>query len=571
MFEDFPPEDCGQFVGIYKDNVKGSIWVFSERGIFKYKVDKEERNIWRVYLEASNFEMAKVYCRSDEVSLAYVLLKEAEATFEKKEYVKSAKLFADVPTSFEQICLKFLEVRAEDALKVYLKTKLGNTSVNEQTQLTLLVMWLMELHLRQLGMLRDTDKRNTAEYSVLDEEFQALLRDQKVRHCIHQNATAVYTLLASHDDQDNYVGVALIMKDFNRVVLHFMAHQRHMEALKVMSTQNSDKLFYQHTPTLLQVIPRATIDALIAQGRRLNPVLLLPTLVHGHSSYGLTKEVLRYIEFCVDRLEVRDQVIHNFLVTLYCAENSEKLLSYLKLQGDDRESVSYDLKFALRECTTAGRDVACIHILTAIELHQEAVEMALLKGETCLAKAIANRVKHKPDLCKKLWLAIAAHVVQKEQDVGRAMQVLKECALIQIEDILPFFPDFVTIDQFKDAICKSLQEYNEHIQHLKGEMDEATRTANSIRADIKKFKKKHSVVRSEDRCSECGFPLLTRSFYLFPCGHKFHQDCLTDAVLNSLTEAKQRQVSDLKGRLLALASSEASHARGIGSSFWSER
>ena len=29
------------------------------------------------------------------------------------------------------------------------------------------------------------------------------------------------------------------------------------------------------------------------------------------------------------------------------------------------------------------------------------------------------------------------------------MELLKECPLLKIEDILPFFPDFVTIDHFK--------------------------------------------------------------------------------------------------------------------------
>ena len=31
----------------------------------------------------------------------------------------------------------------------------------------------------------------------------------------------------------------------------------------------------------------------------------------------------------------------------------------------------------------------------------------------------------------------------------RAMELLKECPLLKIEDVLPFFPDFVTIDHFK--------------------------------------------------------------------------------------------------------------------------
>ncbi len=56
----------------------------------------------------------------------------------------------------------------------------------------------------------------------------------------------------------------------------------------------------------------------------------------------------------------------------------------------------------------------------------------------------------------------------------------QECNnLVKIEDILPFFPDFVTIDHFKDAICDSLQDYSKHISELKEEMEDAYRYLHS--------------------------------------------------------------------------------------------
>ena len=65
------------------------------------------------------------------------------------------------------------------------------------------------------------------------------------------------------------------------------------------------------------------------------------------------------------------------------------------------------------------------------------------------------------------------------------MACLQECnGLVKVEDILPFFPNFVTIDHFKDAICDSLQEYSKHIQELKEEMEEAYGSAERIRKDM---------------------------------------------------------------------------------------
>jgi hypothetical protein len=52
------------------------------------------------------------------------------------------------------------------------------------------------------------------------------------------------------------------------------------------------------------------------------------------------------------------------------------------------------------------------------------------------------------------------------------------CFSVKIEDILPFFPDFVTIDHFKSAIVDSLQEYSKHIADLKVGIPVAGRESN---------------------------------------------------------------------------------------------
>lgn len=70
------------------------------------------------------------------------------------------------------------------------------------------------------------------------------------------------------------------------------------------------------------------------------------------------------------------------------------------------------------------------------------------------------------------------------------MQFLKQCDLLKMEDILPFFPDFVLIDDFKDEICSALEEYNIGIEELKSEMDNATLSADLIRLDVRKLKKR---------------------------------------------------------------------------------
>ena len=65
---------------------------------------------------------------------------------------------------------------------------------------------------------------------------------------------------------------------------------------------------------------------------------------------------------------------------------------------------------------------------------------------------------------KQLWLRIARHVIEREDGVDgvsnmkAAMAVLQEAPgdMLKIEDVLPFFPDFVTIDHFKGTLVGSM-------------------------------------------------------------------------------------------------------------------
>jgi len=120
---------------------------------------------------------------------------------------------------------------------------------------------------------------------------------------------------------------------------------------------------------------------------------------------------------------------------------------------------------------------------------------------------------------------------------------------LKIEDVLPFFPDFVLIDDFKNEICAALEEYNRHIEGLIEEMDEATQSAEAIRGDIRDLRNKYGIVAANSKCHVCNFPLLTRQFYLFPCQHYFHSDCLTNEVTKHLSASQKQRVQDLNDRM----------------------
>ena len=125
------------------------------------------------------------------------------------------------------------------------------------------------------------------------------------------------------------------------------------------------------------------------------------------------------------------------------------------------------------------------------------------------------------------------------------MRFLENTNLLNMEDILPFFPDFVVIDDFKEEICQALESYSRHIDSLKSEMDSSELTAKQIRDEIAALDTRYAIVEPGERCWICTLPVLSRQFFVFPCQHAFHSDCLGKRVLEQSGIGKTRRMREL--------------------------
>ncbi|KAK0168771.1 hypothetical protein PV327_002541 [Microctonus hyperodae] len=566
IFEDIYNDTFGKLVNIIKDPMSGAIWAHTERALFKYKVTREERNVWQIYMDKNEFGLAKQYCKDNPAHIDQVLVKEAEILFKNKEFEKSAIIYADTHSSFEEISLKFLQESQIEALKTFLKKKLEGLRPQDKTQITMIVVWVIELFMNQLGTLRSNQSSHlhNSKYTELQKQLDSFLCIPTVEECVKKNLSTIHNLMASHGDKDNLIRLTIMHRNYEEVIRQHLHKNNYLEALEVLKSQANRNLFYQFAGILIQELPKPTVAALISQGHQLQPSKLLPALVSCDSDEKHAKEVVKYLEFCVYKQSCPDQAIHNFLLSLYTKYKQDEVMRYIGSQGQDITMVHYDVHYALRLCQEAGLTEACVQLSALLGLWTTAVDLALTINVD-LAKQIAAMPSHNDnELKKKLWLKIAEHVVRERDDIQQAMEFLQQCDLVRIEDILPFFSDFVTIDHFKDAICSSLQEYNQHIQDLKEEMQEATKAAEIIRKDIQAFRRRCTFVHVRDACNSCEVQLLLRPFYVFPCGHKFHSDCLIAALIPMLTIEQQTKLADLQ-RQLTVISKKPEDTTSVGS------
>ncbi|OMO98799.1 hypothetical protein COLO4_13682 [Corchorus olitorius] len=580
-------------IGLCSDATAGLFYAYDQNSIFQVSVTDEGRDMWKVYLDMKEYAAALANSR-DPLQRDQVYLVQAEDAFTSRDFLRAASFYAKINyiLSFEEITLKFISVSEQDALRTFLLRKLDNLTKDDKCQIMMISTWATELYLDKINRLLledDTALENrNSEYHSIIKEFRAFLSDSKD---VLDEVTTM-RLLESYGRVEELVYFASLKEQYEIVIHHYIQQGEAKKALEVLRKPAVPvDLQYKFAPDLITLDAYETVESWMASNS-LNPRKLIPAMMRYSSephAKNETHEVIKYLEFCVHRLHNEDPGIHNLLLSLYAKqEDDSALLRFLQCKfGKGRENgpdFFYDPKYALRLCLKEKRMRACVHIYSMMSMHEEAVALAL-QVDPELAMAEADKVEDDEDLRKKLWLMVAKHVIEQEkgtkrENIRKAIAFLKETdGLLKIEDILPFFPDFALIDDFKEAICSSLEDYNKQIEQLKQEMNDATHGADNIRNDISALAQRYAVIDRDEDCGVCRRKILAVAgdyrmalgytavgpmapFYVFPCGHAFHAHCLIAHVTRCTNESQAEYILDLQKQLTLLGSEARRESNG---------
>lgn len=564
---------AGHVKGLCMDVTFKSMWVYSDRKVYELDMNNENKEIWKLYMyqgmNGSNrhknyFEKAIGMCSSHEQRME-VMQAQGNFLYKRKKYEHAAKLYAQTNRSLEQTALAFLNGQHQKALKVYLVEKLKRMPVGDKTQCTIVCTWLVEVYLNSFNML-DTSDVETYANSLY--EFKQFLTDYKKQ----LDPDTTFSLIASHGRSDELVFYANLINDYEKVVAFHMQKRDCRSAIEILSSAPSSnkvkELYYKYSRDLMQAVPKETMDAWKNVQGGLETSRLIPSIVQYLKRYdtigdksnqqkhhAATDSVIDYLSHAVKKGD-RDPTIHNYLLYLFAKHPDERqLIKFLRQphhKATDRKSkFLFDVTYALRLCTQNNKNRATIYIYSAMGLYYEAVEKAL-QVDVKAAKEIASQPRDE-EMRRKLWILIAKHLIDTGSDVKEAISIIRESKqLLKIEDLLPFFPDFATINDFRSEICESLEKYNSRIDELKTEMIEYTESADLIRADMKQLRKRVTLVSGSQRCDLTGENILDKEFYVFPCGHAFHAQALRNEMQNHLNSFQRQNVKQLISKLNTL-------------------
>ena len=126
---------------------------------------------------------------------------------------------------------------------------------------------------------------------------------------------------------------ANVMNDHDRVIRYHLQDKEYEPVLSVLEEQLSKgrpQLFYQYGPKLMQTIPRRFVESLMSvPPRSLNPLKVIPSLlVNARDDQEM--EAIRYLEYCVYKLDNKDPPVHNYLLSLFIKHSQEKVRPYFE-------------------------------------------------------------------------------------------------------------------------------------------------------------------------------------------------------------------------------------------------
>ncbi|KAK4238949.1 Pep3/Vps18/deep orange family-domain-containing protein [Achaetomium macrosporum] len=548
--------DPGQkAVGLCVDLQKNTFWLFTPQEIFEIVPRDEDRDIWKIMLQMQQFDAALQYAHTPAQRDA-VAIASGDYLVSKGQYGEAAGVYGKSSKPFEEVALTFIDNDQPDALRKYLLTKLSTYKKSSVMQRVMIASWLVEVFMAKLNSLDDTivtgaelsDTLNPTQTREQLDAVRAEFHDFVNKHKADLDRKTVYDVVSSHGREEELLYYANAVNDYNYVLSYWVQRERWSEALKVLKRQTDAEVFYRYSSVLMTHAATEMVEILMRQGN-VNPRNLIPAMLEYDRHYKgplAQNQAIRYLQYAVNQLGSTDAAVHNTLVSIYASHPSRDesaLLSYLESQGDEPK---FDPDFALRLCIQNHRVLSCAHIYTSMGQYVQAVNLALSHDEVELASIIADRPMSNPPLRKKLWLAVAKKVISQQSggSIKTAIEFLKRCDLLRIEDLIPFFPDFVVIDDFKEEICAALEDYSRNIDALRREMDESSQTAANIKFDIAALDRRYAIVEPGEKCYACGLPLLSRQFFVFPCQHAFHSDCLGRRVLEQSGEAKARRIRE---------------------------
>jgi hypothetical protein len=100
------------------DRHKNILWFYSNKNVYQYVIEDEDRDVWKAHLEKEDYEAAFEHCNLKKLPFAKKVAKiYGNYLFDKGDYTNAAVKYSESDEKFEEVALKFLVYNEYRALK----------------------------------------------------------------------------------------------------------------------------------------------------------------------------------------------------------------------------------------------------------------------------------------------------------------------------------------------------------------------------------------------------------------------------------------------------------------------
>ena len=516
------------FKGFCHDPLQNTYWVYTNRQLFEVVAVNETKGLWRKFVQIHEFQKATELATTIE-DKDEILYNQGKYLLEQHHGLEAANCFSKMGRfDLDEITLLFMHFK-DNALKDFLLRSIPR--IPNKVSKVLVLHWALHLGLEELNI----SKLKKIKFS--NAFCKSLLSDHK--YLLHSKS--VYQLLSSHDESELLLHFATLISDFDFLIKFHIYKQDFKLALETLQYQNDAQLIYNNISLLLQRVPKETIQLLLNHPK-IAPTMVIPAFVkHLSLQNGDLDAILQYLESIIKTN--KEQSVHNFLISLYCqyCNENDKIMPYLL--GNRRFC---DVDYALRQTEKFNHHLSTLTLFSELELHDEAVQLALRLDDLELSKLAMSKVSDSTEQ-HRLWLKIAKYVVEKHGNLSAVMALLKESPL-DIQDIIQWFPDFDEISEFKQEICNSLDKHQKAILQVKSNIEKWQNISQGLQREKIELRKRYVAITRQEKCLLCKLGLIQNGDYftIYSCKHGFHFNCMLDYVSEILPSRQEQELKNLR-------------------------
>lgn len=460
-----------------------------------------------------------------------------------------------------------------NALKIYLLEVLAELPNSSKSQRCVISTWISEIYLHQITISGHTGQ--ISRNKTLTIEFQKFLENNHAS----LDLNTIINLILNRNNRELLLFFSRLKSNYYRIINILITEKRYSEALDVIQTadmRSISSFLYKITPLTVEFEPFKTFKVLLEK-ESLTFSLLLPTILCYCRLYDKellkikkqnilalaeNKEEAEYtispnlaIDFMehlftrsfhsnnVSSYDIEPILVHTLVWLLCKYDDTEDRLSSLLSDLYDfydieklNQSLVLDFDYILRQCRQYQKRRCEVYSLLLLKDMTQAVTNAL-NIDVEFAKTIASKCKDN-ELKKKLWLLIAQNVILNINNMKQAVELIHDSSkILTIEDLLPILPDFTEIDIIRTEICMSLKGTAKGINNIRDEINDLAESVESTVKELDTMRHKgYSTISNYQQCDLCCTILMGSQFYLYPCSHGFHSNCLlshTKKCLNS--------------------------------------